>query len=201
MLRTAMERAPLRLVPDRPSGPIGDAEAARHAAAALPSVAEREAHALGLVALAGRPREEVARRLGYDELELSFALARARKEARRTVAALPGSGWCERAELLISDRLDGALATERAPRLDVHLRNCPRCVEHERRLVQATDGLIGGVAEPPVPEPPVVVELPPRPESPAAEPSEQPTLGGMVVFALAILLIVATVVLPLAGLI
>ena len=57
---------------------------------------------------------------------------------------LPGSGWCERAERLISDRLDGALDTRDEARLDVHLRNCPRCVEHERRLVQATDALLGG---------------------------------------------------------
>ena len=53
-----------------------------------------------------------------------------------------GSGWCERAERLISDRIDGALAERDAPRLEVHLRNCPRCVEHERRLVQATDALV-----------------------------------------------------------
>ena len=45
-------------------------------------------------------------------------LARARKALRRTLAALPGSGWCERAERLISDRIDGALADARraAPR-------------------------------------------------------------------------------------
>ena len=28
----------------------------------------------------------------------------------------------------------------------MHLRNCTRCVEHERRLVQATDSLLAGVA-------------------------------------------------------
>ena len=47
-----------------------------------------------------------------------------------------------------------------ARRLDVHLRNCPRCVEHERRLVQATDALLAGVAP-----------LAPRP-GPALPPTE-----------------------------
>jgi anti-sigma factor RsiW len=88
------------------------------------------------------PRGHVALRLGRDEADLSEALARARKELRRTVASLGGSGWCERSERLISDRIDGALADGDVRRLDVHLRNCPRCVEHERRLVQATDALV-----------------------------------------------------------
>jgi anti-sigma factor RsiW len=95
------------------------------------------------------PRGQVALRLGRDEAELSDALARARKELRRSVATLGGSGWCERAERMISDRIDGALADGDTARLDVHLRNCPRCVEHERRLVQATDALVvsaGGAA-------------------------------------------------------
>ena len=73
-------------------------------------------------------------------------LAAARKELRQTLTPLSGSGWCERAEGLISDRLDGAVAERDGRRLDVHLRNCPRCVEHERRLVQATDALLAGIA-------------------------------------------------------
>jgi hypothetical protein len=141
-----MDRAPLRPVPAPPSGPVADADAARLVAARLPALRERDAHALGLVTLAGRSRPEAARRLGLADDELPVALARARKQLRRTVSPLPGSGWCERAELLISDRLDGALDDRNAPRLDVHLRNCPRCVEHERRLVQATDELAAGVA-------------------------------------------------------
>ena len=40
----------------------------------------------------------------------------------------------------MSDRLDGALDDAGAARLDVHLRNCPRCVEHERRLIQGQNG-------------------------------------------------------------
>ena len=73
-------------------------------------------------------------------------LAAARKELRQTLSPLSGSGWCERAEGLISDRLDGAVGERDGRRLDVHLRNCPRCVEHERRLVQATDALLAGIA-------------------------------------------------------
>ncbi len=143
-----MERAPLRPVPGRPDAPVPDAAAVTLVAAALPALPERERTALALVALAGTARPAVAMRLGIGEEELAESLARARKELRRTVAALPGSGWCERAERQISDRIDGALPERDEPRLDVHLRNCPRCVEHERRLVQATDALVGGVVAP-----------------------------------------------------
>jgi hypothetical protein len=140
-----MERAPLRPVPGRPSGPVPDAAAVTLVATALPALDERDRTALALVALAGTARPAVAMRLGVGAVELAESLARARKELRRTVAALPGSGWCERSERLISDRIDGPLAERDAARLDVHLRNCPRCVEHERRLVQATDALVAGV--------------------------------------------------------
>jgi hypothetical protein len=130
---------------------------------ALPGLGERERTALALVALAGTARPAVAERLGIGEAELAAALARARKELRKTVAALPGSGWCERAEGLISDRIDGALAERDEARLDVHLRNCPRCVEHERRLVQATDALVAGAA--------------PAPSAPELVPTGEPALG------------------------
>ena len=89
-----MEHAPLRPVPGRPSGPIPDAAAVTMVATALPGLDERERTALALVALAGTARPAVAQRLGIDEAELSRSLARARKELRKTVAALPGSGWC-----------------------------------------------------------------------------------------------------------
>src|SRR3954469_7445147 len=137
-----MASAPLRPVPGQPAEPVTDAAAVTLVAGALPSLPEPDRPALALVALAGMPRGHVALRLGREEAELSDALARARKELRRTVAALGGSGWCELAERMISDRLDGALPDSDVRRLDVHLRNCPRCVEHERRLVQATDALV-----------------------------------------------------------
>jgi hypothetical protein len=153
-----MDRAPLRPVPGRPGGPVSDADAVRHAASVLPAAAERDRVALGLVVLAGHPRGEVASRLGLTDDGLALVLAGARKELRRTVVALPGSGWCERAERLISDRLDGALAAPSQARLDVHLRNCPRCVEHERRLVQAIDALVASVV--PAPGPPELAPVP-----------------------------------------
>jgi len=150
---------------------VSDPDAARRVAALLPAAAERDGLALALVALAGHPREAVARRLGMGGEELAAALARARKELRRTVAPLPGSGWCERAERLVSDRLDGVLADRDEPRLGAHLRNCPRCVDHERRLVQATDALVASV--PAGPPAPLVeaVEPAPAPAPVAAEPA------------------------------
>jgi len=118
-------------------------------AARLPELDPLARVALALVTLAGRTRAEAAARAGVEAHELGEALARARKELRRAVQPMAASGWCERAERLISDRLDGELDEPGAARLDVHLRNCPRCVEHERRLVQAINSLVGGlVGEP-----------------------------------------------------
>jgi hypothetical protein len=200
MLR-AMDRAPLRPVPTRPSGPVSDPDAVRHVAAFVPAAGERDGLALALVVLAGHGRDEVARRLAVDEEELSAALARARKALRRTVLALPGSGWCERVERLISDRLDGPPSDRDQARLEAHLRNCPRCVEHERRLVQATDALIASLpmarAAPylaPAPEPP---EVEPVPVSPAAE---LPSVAGWyALIVVCLLLAVAAIVLAIAG--
>jgi hypothetical protein len=155
-----MERAPLRPVPARPAGPVDPAAAIQEVGAALPGLTPLETRAFALVALADRPRPQVAELLGIQPQEIGALLAGARKELRQTITPLPGSGWCERAEGLISDRLDGAVPERDARRLDVHLRNCPRCVEHERRLVQATDALLAGVAP-----------LAPRP-GPALPPTE-----------------------------
>jgi hypothetical protein len=141
-----MERAPLRPVPARSAGPVDPAAAVREVSAALPALEPLEVRALALVALADRPRAEVAGLLAVEEEELGVLLAAARKELRQTLSPLSGSGWCERAEGLISDRLDGVVRERDGRRLDVHLRNCPRCVEHERRLVQATDALLAGIA-------------------------------------------------------
>src|SRR5215213_5371942 len=147
-----MEHAPLRPVPARPAGPIEPATATRAVVEWLPALAPEAARALALVALSEQPRAEAAESLGVSEAELGDLLAGARKELRQTVASLGGSGWCERAEGLISDRLDGVLAGKAdVRRLDVHLRNCARCVEHERSLVQATDALVGALGGPSVP--------------------------------------------------
>ena len=73
---------------------------------------------------------------------LAELLYQARKSLRRSVFPLSASGWCERAERLLSDRIDGVLAPPGPARLDVHLRNCERCVDHERRLSQARENLV-----------------------------------------------------------
>src|SRR3954447_6751708 len=141
MLR-AMERAPLRPVPSRPPGPVDPAEALRYVEHALPDLDADAAAALALVQLAGCSRAETAERAGLPLDDAGAALARARKQLRRARVSLPGSGWCERAELMISDRLDGELEPPGPRRLEVHLRNCGRCVEHERRLAQAIDSMV-----------------------------------------------------------
>jgi Putative zinc-finger len=167
-----MEHAPLRPVPSRPSGPVDPAAAVSEVASWLPELDERSARALALVLLAERSRPDVAASLDVAEDELGRLLAAARKELRQTVVTLGGSGWCERAEGLISDRLDGVLADTDVRRLDVHLRNCSRCVEHERRLVQATDALVIGLGGRPAPSagaPTPLLEAPPAEAPPAAE--------------------------------
>jgi Putative zinc-finger len=175
-----MEHAPLRPVPARPAGPIDPATALREIGSWLPTLSPVAARALALVVLAERPRAEVAASLEVSEADLGALLAEARKELRQTVVVLGGTGWCERAEGLISDRLDGALAERDVRRLDVHLRNCSRCVEHERRLVQATDALVrslGGRPSPTVAPPVPLVEAPEAPaqaEPPAGDGIEGP---------------------------
>jgi len=139
-----MESAPLHPVPSRPPGAIAPAEAVRFATRELPGLDGPAAEALALIALAGRSREEVGGGTGLSGDELADALARARKALRRRLHPLPGSGWCERAERLISDRIDGALEAPGPARLKAHLVNCSRCVEHERRLAQAQDALVTG---------------------------------------------------------
>jgi Putative zinc-finger len=208
----AMEHAPLRPVPTRPAGPIHPAAGGRAVAAALPDLDEREARALALVALAGRPRAEVESELGIGRDELAEALASARKVLRRTLQPLTASGWCERAERLISDRLDGQLEEPGAARLDVHLRNCPRCVEHERRLVQATDMLMAEAADDPVlqlqpPAAPVALTVidAPKPDQPALPKptrSRREQASGLawgVLAAIAVILALASLALVVAG--
>ena len=220
----AMEGAQLRPVPARPPGPVDPAEAQRHVRDFLPGLDGPAASALALVALAGRPRDQLE---GTPD-QVAEALARARKELRRSMFPLAGSGWCERAERLISDRIDGELEPPGPARLAVHLRNCTRCVEHERKLAQATDSLVMAFVEAhpqpipdvepePEPAPPPAAELrvvepaeEPEP-APSPEPTVQPaaperrtdrslaTLGWTALFAFAVLLAVVSVALMVIG--
>ena len=127
----------LRPVPSRPPGPVDPAEALAFVTASLPALDPAAHSAFSLVVLSGEPRSSVP---GLSADEVSVALAQARKALRRAAYPLPGSGWCERAERLVSDRLDDALEDFRL--LDAHLSNCERCVEHERRVVQTQDALV-----------------------------------------------------------
>ena len=141
MLRP-LEKATLRPVPLRPPGPVDHAEAAAHVVSALPELDEGAARALALIEIAGQSRSEVATAIALAPETLAVALTRARKALRRTIFPLSASGWCERAERMISDRIDGELRAPGPRRLQVHLENCDRCVEHDRRLAQARDQLV-----------------------------------------------------------
>lgn len=177
----------LRPVPFRPPGPVDPEEAARHVGRALPELDEEARRALALVEVAGRPRDAVAAELSLGPDVLADALHRGRKALRRSVFPLSATGWCQRAERLLSDRLDDALPAPGPARLDAHLRHCGRCVEHERRLAQARDALVREYAElhgEPEPEPEPEEELPAPPPAelrivpdaglPALEPPPEP---------------------------
>lgn len=204
----------LRPVPSRPHGPVDPAEARAFVAAALPSVDEAAVLAFSSVVFAGLPRSEVP---GLSPEEVSAALTRARKEVRRAAWPLPGSGWCERAERLVSDRLDDCLGDSRL--LEAHLANCERCVEHERRVVQEQDALVAAfsatqpvlspssvsvpeppalrVIEEPVAAPPAVVSQ--ESASGQREPLSIATLAWGALAVLALLLTLATIALVVAG--
>lgn len=180
-----MEQATLRPVPLRPAGPVDPAAALAHVLGALPELGEEAARALALIEIAGRTRGAAVDEMQVEGELLAHLLYQARKALRRSIFPLSASGWCERAERLLSDRIDGVLTPPGPARLDVHLRNCERCVEHERRLSQARERLVrdfidrhpesagAGPAERPpaaaalrVVEP-VVVEAPPVYDGPA----------------------------------
>jgi len=168
-----MERASLRPVPQRPSGPVDPADALAHIELTLPALDDAARQALALVDLVGRTRPEVCAETEMAAPDLADALARARKALRRAAFPLPGSGWCERAERLLSDELDGALEAPGPRRLAAHLANCDRCVEHERRLWQARDQLVVTFEESraPAPAPEIVDQPDPEPvELPDPEP-------------------------------
>jgi Putative zinc-finger len=137
-----VEQATLRPVPLRPVGPVDPAEAFAHVTGALPDLSEDAARALSLIEIAGRTRDNAVAEMQLPADVLAELLYSARKALRRSVFPLSASGWCERAERLLSDRIDGVLVPPGPARLDVHLRNCERCVDHERRLAQAREKLV-----------------------------------------------------------
>src|SRR3954447_24971045 len=137
-----VEQATLRPVPLRPVGPVDPAEALAHVLGALPDLSQDAARALSLIEIAGRTRDRAVAEMEISAEVLAELLYSARKALRRSIFPLSASGWCERAERLLSDRIDGVLVPPGPARLDVHLRNCERCVDHERRLSQAREKLV-----------------------------------------------------------
>jgi Putative zinc-finger len=185
-----MEGTSLRSLPARPPGAIDQADALAHVIRRLPELDAPAAEALALVTLVGRSRAEASSDLEIEPAELGQALARARKALRRTLEPLPASGWCERAELLISDRIDGELTPRGSARLDAHLRSCERCVTHERRLIQAHDDLVYALASPaPIAGPPPELRVV-EPELPG---SARPIAQYVLVALLALLIVAAAV--------
>jgi hypothetical protein len=186
-----MEGTSLRSLPARPPGSIEPEDAFAHVADRLPALGATAAEALSLVTLVGRSRAEAAAELGIDQPALADALTRARKALRRTLEPLPAGGWCERAERLISDRLDGELTPRGEARLEAHLRTCERCVTHELRLIQAHDELVhslGAPAGPSAPPPALRVVEPELPHT------GRPLAWYVLVALLALLLVAAAVV-------
>jgi Putative zinc-finger len=137
-----VEQATLRPVPLRPVGPVDPSEALAHVLGSLPDLSEDAARALALIEIAGRTRDNALGEMEVSADTLAELLYSARKALRRSVFPLSASGWCERAERLLSDRIDGVLTPPGPARLDVHLRNCERCVDHERKLSQAREQLV-----------------------------------------------------------
>jgi hypothetical protein len=195
-----MEEPALRAVPVRLPGPLDPAHGLALVEATLPDLDLSARRAFALVDLGGHRRSETAAELGISETELARLLALARKGLRRTRAALPSDGWCERAELLISDRLDHALTPRGRKRLDAHLAGCDRCAEHERQLFRAHDELVESylAAHAPAPRPVAarpaelrLVDEPPEPRNFA--------IGIRVALAIVLLLVVALVALAATG--
>jgi hypothetical protein len=137
-----VEQATLRPVPLRPVGPVDPSEALAHVSSALPDLSEDAARALSLIEIAGRTRDKALQEMELSADVLAELLYQARKALRRSLFPLSASGWCERAERLLSDRIDRVLVPPGPARLDVHLRNCERCVDHERKLAQAREKLV-----------------------------------------------------------
>jgi Putative zinc-finger len=198
-----MEGPALRSVPLRLPGPVDPVHALALVEGTLPDLDEVAQRAFALVDLGGRARTEATTELGVAEPELARLLALARKGLRRTLAALPSDGWCERAELLISDRLDHALTPRGRARLDAHLTGCERCETHERELARAHAGLVESylAAHAPAPRPmavrPAELRLVEEPPAPAGR--RNIAVGIRVALAIVLLIVVALVSLAAAG--
>jgi hypothetical protein len=203
----AMEGMLLRSLPARLPGPVDPVHAVALVERMLPGLGPGARRALALVDLGARPRAEAAEELGVAEPELSRLLAWGRKALRRRVAELPAGGWCERAERLIYDRMDGVLTPAGEARLEAHLPGCERCATHEQRLVQAHDLLVDAylAAHPATPTVAAVPAAELRVVEPPAEAVDVTSRSAVsprvwhMAFVLAVLLALAAVVLAVLG--
>src|SRR3954454_8172304 len=145
----------------QPAAALRD-RAERHVFTALGDLPAVERRVLALLELADAGRTAAARDTGLDEQGVRDAAARARKALRRARAPLAAGGRCQHAELLLSDRIDGAIDWREGRWLDIHLDRCPRCREHEALLDEARAELRAGF----VPEPEETIAAPeaPRPD-------------------------------------
>jgi hypothetical protein len=170
----------------KPANELRD-RAERHVFDLVADLPAIERRVLALLELAGADRDAAARDTGLDEDALRTAAASARRALRRTRKPLVSGARCDRAELLISDRLDTTLDRHARKWLEIHVARCPRCEEHETLLAEAreelrTTFLSEPKALPPAPEPPALDEgaaklrlVPPAPNdipAPAPEPIE-----------------------------
>jgi Putative zinc-finger len=160
--------------------PARSDRAEQHVFAALPELDAVPRRGLALT-LAGVPRAGIASELGLAGTELSAVLATARKSLRRTRVELPSAGRCERAERVLSERLDGAASALDERFLDAHLARCARCRTHEHELAAALEELRTELAAEAKPiEEPRRAQLrvvPPRPLLPPATPGTVPTVA------------------------
>src|SRR4051812_33489846 len=89
----------------QPAAALAD-RAERHVFETLADLPAVDRRVLALLELAGADRAAAARETGLDDEAVRLAAARARKALRRSLAPLAGGARCERAEVLVSDRLD-----------------------------------------------------------------------------------------------
>jgi hypothetical protein len=189
-------------VPLAPAAPADPESATARVCALLPALPAADAEALARVVLSGRSRAEAAREMAIEPAELRLGLAAARTALRRSVRPLPGSGWCMRAEALVSDRLDGELDAAAAARLDAHLANCPRCAEHEQRLVHAQDRLVTAFGRAEGSNGPAPLALVPEEEpAPAGAADGLVNLSLAVLLTLSALLVIAAIAFAVAALV
>jgi putative zinc finger protein len=147
--------------------PARSDRAERHVFAALPDLDAVPRRGLALT-VAGVPRAGVASDLGLAGAELLEVLATARKSLRRTRTELPSGGRCERAERVLSDRLDGATSPMDERFFEAHLRRCARCRTHATELDAALETLRTELAAPPKPVGARLRVVPPLPQLPRA---------------------------------